>query len=90
MVSKAEFEELRAKLITYEQQQNESQEKIKNEARIQVDSVAVGLRELYVQASSAVTKLDTKVEKLGAKRNRRRTEVIVAAEEHDNQYIGEN
>ena len=51
MVSKAEFEELRAKLITYEQQQNESQEKIKNEARIQVDSVAVGLRELYAQAS---------------------------------------
>ena len=66
-MSKEEFEELRAKLITYEQQQNESQEKIKDEARIQVDSVAVGLRELYAQASSAVTKLDTRVEKLEAK-----------------------
>ena len=67
MVSKEEFEELRAKLITYEQEQNEGQEKIKDEARIQVDSVAVGLRELYAQASSAVTKLDTRVEKLEAK-----------------------
>ena len=44
-----------------------SQEEIKEEARIHVDSVAVGLRELYAQASSAVTKLDTRVEQLEAK-----------------------
>ena len=67
MVSKEEFEELRAKLIAYEQQQNESQQTNKDEVRIQVDSVAVGFRELYAQASSAVTKLDTRVEKSEAK-----------------------
>ena len=67
MVSREDFEEFRAKLVTYEQQQKESQEKIENQVRIQVDSVAVGLRELYVQASSAVTRLDTRVEKLEAK-----------------------
>ena len=67
MVSREEFEELRATLVSYEQQQKESQEKIKDEARIQVDSVAVGVRELYAQVSSAVTKFDTRVEKLDAK-----------------------
>ena len=67
MVSKEEFEELRAKLVTYEAQQKESQKQIKDEARIQVDSVTVGLRELHAQTSSAVTKLDTRVEKLEAK-----------------------
>ena len=67
MVSKEEFEELRAKLVTYEAQQKESQEQIKDEARVQVDSVAGGLRELYAQAISAVVKLDTRVEKLEAK-----------------------
>ena len=63
-----------------------SQTQIKEEVREHVGEVAVGLRELYAQASSAVAKLDTRVEKLEAKC----TKAIVALQEHDNQCIGED
>ena len=67
MVSKEEFEELRSKLATYEAQQKLSQTQMKEEVKEQVGEVAVGLKELYTQASAAVGKLDARVEKLEAK-----------------------
>ena len=89
MVSKEEFEELRAKLATYEAQQKESQAQIKEEVREQVGEVAVARRELYAQASSAVGKFDTRVEKLEAKGGWW-TKIIVALQKYDNQCIGED
>ena len=67
MVSKEEFEELRSKLATYEAQQKLSQTQMKEEVKEQVGEVAVGLKELYTQASAAVGKLDARVEKFEAK-----------------------
>ena len=67
MVGKEEFEELRSKLATYEAQQKVSQTQMKEEVKEQVGEVAVGLKELYTQASAAVGKLDVRVEKLEAK-----------------------
>ena len=67
MVSKEEFEEFRAKLAVCEAQQKASQAQMKEEVKEQVGEVAVGLKELYTQASAAVGKLDVRVEKLEAK-----------------------
>ena len=67
MVSKEEFEELRSKLATYEAQQKLSLAQMKDEVKEQVGEVAVGLKELYTQASAAVGKLDARVERLESK-----------------------
>ena len=67
MVNQEQFEELRIKLATYEQQQELSQSRMQSEVKEQVSEVTAGLKELYNTASVAVGLVASRVDKFESK-----------------------
>ena len=60
---------------------------MKKEVKEQVGEVAVGLKELYTQASTAVGKLDARVEKLESKGGVGHKSLL-HYKKHDHQRVG--
>ena len=64
MVSQEQSEELRVRLVAYESQQAQSQTKMQQETKNQVNKVSEGLKELYTVANIAVGAVATRVQKI--------------------------
>ena len=66
MVSREEFEELRAKLALNEEQQRDQTATMMANVEQQVASVAGGLQDLYDKANASITALEARIRRLEA------------------------